>query len=166
MTKNLNPILPKIPLKIQNDPELAGFFEALTRSLYQVWYNLNGNRFPTLTSTESIDVTSTGVTELFKVPENKTLIPLFIIIRVVDFVAGSKSTQVIASFGGNSPTFDDYLNSVTYTVASNNTFLFDKATDATELDVQSSNDSFSIIIETASDATTETWTVDVFGYLV
>lgn len=167
MTKNLNPIMPKIPKKLLNDPELNSFFEALTTSLYQIWYKLNGNKFPILISTtESIDVTSAGVIELFKVPTNKAFVPLFIIIRVVEFVIGSKSTQVIASLGGNSPTFDNYLNSITYTVASNDTFLYDRVNDSIESNIQSASDSFSIIIETASDASTESWNIDLFGYLV
>ncbi len=167
MTINLNPSLPAIPQQIQNDPELLDYIEALQSSLYQVWYNLNGNKFPVLmSSTDAIDATTTGATELFKVPENKTFVPLSITIRVTAFTVGSKATQAVASFGGNSPTFDDFLNSVTYTVAAVNTFLLDKPNDATALALQATGSSFSLIIETASDATTETWGVDLFGYLV
>jgi len=55
---------------------------------------------------------------------------------------------------------------VTYTVANENSFLIDRVADATEVTIQDGGDGFSIIIETASDATTETWAVDVFGYLI
>lgn len=165
--KSLNPIIPRVPVKIQNNPELSGFFNELTTSLYQIWFKLNGNKFPALISTtEIIDVTSTGVTELFKVPQNKTFVPLFIVIRTVDFTVGSKSVQAVASFGGNDPTFDDYLDSVTYTVAGNNTFQVDKPDDVTELVIQDENISFGVNIETASNADIENWTIDLFGYLV
>lgn len=167
MNKILNPVPIRIPDKIIQDPELSDYFKQLTDSVYQQWFALNGNKMLTLISTtESIDATTTGSTELFKVPANKTFIPVFVIIRITSFTAGSKATQAVASFGGNASTYDDFLNSVTYTVATVNTFQIDSPNDATELPVQASDDSFRIIIETASDATTEEWTVDLFGYLV
>jgi len=165
--KSLNPIIPRVPIKIQNDPELSGFFNELTTSLYQIWFKLNGNKFSTLISTtELINAKLTGVTELFKVPINKTFVPLFIVIRTVDFTAGSKSVQAVASFGGNSTAFNDYLDSVTYTVTGNNTFQVDKPNDATERNIQEENISFGVNIETASNADVENWTIDLFGYLV
>ena len=88
------------------------------------------------------------------------------VIRVTAFTAGSKDTQAVASFGGNSATYDDYLNTVTYTVAAANVFLFDRVADATAVVTQAAGDSFRVIIETASNADTETWAVDLFGYLV
>lgn len=167
MTIELNPTPVKIPDRLQNDPELSNYFKELTNSVYQLWFGLNGNKVPSLISTtESIDVTTTGSTELFKVPANKSFIPLYIVIRVNSFTSGGKSTQAVASFGGNGATYDDFLNSVTYTVAAQDTFQIDRPDDATELAIQSSDDSFRIIIETASDATTEGWAVDLFGYLV
>lgn len=164
--KSLNPIIPRVPVKIQSDPELAGFFNELSTSLYQIWFKLNGNKFPALISTtELIDATSTGVTELFKVPLNKTFVPLFVVIRTVDFTVGSKSVQVVASFGGNDPAFDDYLDSITYPVTGNNTFQVDKPNDVTERNIQQENISFGMNIETASNADVENWTIDLFGYL-
>ena len=119
-----------------------------------------------VSTTTGIDATVVAQTELFVVPAGKTFIPLQVVIRVTSFTAGGKGTQVVASFGGNAATYDDYLNSVTYTVANGSYFQVDSINDATEVPVQAAGDSFRIAIETASDATTEVWAVDLFGYLV
>jgi hypothetical protein len=119
-----------------------------------------------LSTTTGIDATTTGSTELYPVPVGQTLIPVEIIIRITSFTSGSKATQAIASFGGNSATYDDFLNSQTYTVTAVDKFIPDRPSTGTELDIQAAGDSFRIIIETASDATTETWAVDLFGYLI
>lgn len=117
-------------------------------------------------TTTGIDAKTVATTELYSVPAGKTFIPMFVVIRVTSFTVGAKAVQVIASFGGNSATYDDWLNSVTYTVANQDYFLIDRPADATEVTVQAAGDSFRISIETGSDATTETWAVDLFGYLV
>jgi len=167
LTVELNPIPVKFPKAILDDPELSSYFKELTDSLYQLWFTLNGNKQPVLISTtKDIDATTTGSTELLKIPSDKDFIPLYIVIRTTSFTSGSKSTQAVASFGGNSATYDDFLNSITYTIANGEYFLIDKPADATELPVQASNSSFRVNIETASDATTETWSVDLFGYYV
>lgn len=166
MSITLNPIPLNIPEKIRKDEELSPYFEELTRSMYQLWFGLNGNKVATLISTtKDIDATATGSTELFKVVPNKTFIPLYIVIRVKEFTAGGKSTQALASFGGNASTYDDFINSQTYTVTAAGTFQTDRSSDATELVTQDDGDSFRVIIETASNATTETWDIDLFGYL-
>jgi hypothetical protein len=112
-----------------------------------------------------IDAKSVATTTLYTVPAGKTFIPDHIVIRVTAYTAGSKGVQAVASFGGNSATFDDFLNSVTYTVAAANVWIRDSVED-TATTVQAAGDVFTISIETGSDATTETWAVDVFGYLV
>lgn len=167
MTVKLNPIPQKLPKTIEKDSELRDYFYNLNKSAYQMWFALNGNKQPALISTtKDIDAKTTGATELFKIPSDKDFIPMEVIIRVTDFTAGSKSTQAVASFGGNSSTYDDFLNSRTYTVSDVNKFLIDKPSNANELNIQSSETSFNIIIETGSNATTEKWTVDLIGYMV
>lgn len=162
-----NPTPNKLPDKILNDPELFKYFDALGKSVYQMWFALTGNANPILISTTTnINAKTTTSTELFKVPDNKTFIPLYIVIRVVSFTAGTKSVQAVASFGGNSSSYNDFLNSVTYTVSASGTYLIDKPDDATQLSVQDTGDSFRIKINTGSNATTETWEVDLFGYLI
>lgn len=112
-----------------------------------------------------IDAKVVAVTSLFTVPTGKTFIPDHIVIRVTSFTSGGKGTQAVASFGGNSATYDDFLNSITYTVAAADVFIRDSVED-TAVVTQAAGDVFSISIETGSDATLETWAVDVFGYLV
>lgn len=128
--------------------------------------NLKEKAISLISTTTGIDATATGSTELYVVPAGKTLIPLMVVIRVTSFTAGSKAVQAVASFGGNAATYDDFLNSVTYTVANQDYFQKDEPADASELTVQAAADSFRVIIETASDATAEVWAVDLFGYLV
>lgn len=128
--------------------------------------SLNENSICKVATVSGIDAKTVAVTELYKIPADKTFIPMFVVIRVTAFTVGAKSVQAVASFGGNSATYDDFLNSVTYTVANNDYFQIDRPADATEVTVQAASDSFRISIETGSDATAETWAVDVFGYLV
>ena len=118
-----------------------------------------------LATVTGIDAKAVAVTSLYTVPAGKVMIPMFVVIRCTTFTVGAKGVQVIASFGGNAATYDDYLNSVTYTVAALG-FQVDRVADATEVVTQAAGDVFSISIETGSDATTETWAVDLFGYLV
>lgn len=127
---------------------------------------LNQNAVTRLATVTGINAKTVAVTTLYTVPTGKTMIPVAVVIRVTAFTAGGKSTQAVASFGGNSATFDDFINSQTYTVAAVDTFQLDHAAETTELPVQAAADVFSIAVEVGSNATTETWAVDVWGYLV
>ncbi len=128
--------------------------------------SLKENAITKLATVTGIDAKSVAITTLYTVPTGKTLIVDHVVIRVTAFTVGAKSVQAIASFGGNSATWDDYLNSVTYTVAAVNKFIKDYAAPATVFPEYVAADIFKISIETGSDATTETWAVDVFGYLI
>ena len=110
-----------------------------------------------------INAKTVATTTLYTVPATFTFIPSFVIIRVTAFTSGGKTIQAIASFGSNA-TFDDYLNSITYTVAANSVFIKDSIEDSA-LVTHAAGKVFSITIETGSNATTETWAVDLFGYL-
>src|SRR3990167_837485 len=118
-----------------------------------------------LATVTGIDAKTVASTELFYVPTGKSLIVSHVVIRCTAFTVGSKSVQAIASFGGNSATYDDYLNSVTYTIAAASVAIADSVFD-TAVPVYAAATSFKIIIETGSNDTTETWAVDLFGYLV
>jgi len=126
---------------------------------------LNEYAITKLATITGIDAKTVAVTSLYTVPAGKTFIPVFVVIRVTAFTVGAKGVQAVASFGGNSATFDDFLNTVTYTVAAVDTFIRDGVEDSA-LVTQAAGDVFSLSIETGSDATTETWAVDVFGYLL
>ncbi len=126
---------------------------------------LGENAVTKLATVTGIDAKTVAATTLYTVPAGKTLIVDHIVIRVTSFTSGGKGTQAVASFGGNSATFDDYLNTITYTIAAADVFIRDSVED-TAVVTQAAADVFSISVEVASDATTETWAVDVFGYLV
>ena len=126
---------------------------------------LNENALTRIATVTGIDAKSVATTLLYTVPAGKTFIPIIVVVRVTAFTVGSKSVQAVASFGGNSATYDDMLDSVTFTVSAADVSLFSTAVN-TEIAIQSAGDEFKISIETGSDATTETWAVDVFGYLL
>ena len=123
------------------------------------------NAITKVATVTGVDATAVAVTTLYTVPTGKTFIPDHIVIRVTGFTVGGKDTQAAASFGGNDATYDDYLNSVTYTVAAEDVFIRDSVED-TAVVTQAAADVFKISIETGSNADVETWAVDVFGYLV
>lgn len=127
---------------------------------------LRGNAVTRLATVTGIDAKTVAQTTLYTVPAGFTMIPIAVVIRVTAFTAGGKTTQAVASFGGNAATYDDFINSQTYTVAAVDTFQLDEAAETTELAVQAAADVFKIAIEVGSDATTETWSCDLLGYLV
>ena len=126
---------------------------------------LKDNAVALVATEPGIDATAVAITTLYNVPAGKTFIPDHIVIRVTSFTAGGKGTQAVASFGGNSATYDDYLNSITYTIAAADVFIRDSVEDSAVV-TQAALDLFKISIEIASDAATEVWAVDLFGHLV
>ena len=120
--------------------------------------------------TTGIDATVEDNTELYVALAGKAFIPMFVVIRVTALTAAvgedELRTWAIASFGGNSATYDDFLDGVTVRVDVVDEFLVLRPADLTRLAVQAAGGSFRISIDEASDATVEMWAVDVFGYLV
>lgn len=125
---------------------------------------LRENAVTRLATSAKIDAKSVAKTSLYVVPTGKSLIVDHINIRVADYTAGTKDTQAKASFGTGANN-DDYLKGVTYTVAAVGKVLTDNVLDAF-VPVYAAGSDFKISIETGSNATTENWIVDVFGYLV
>jgi len=119
-----------------------------------------------LATVTEIDAKTVAITTLYTVPTEKTAVIDHIVIRCTAFTVGAKNVQAVASFGGNSATWDNFLNSITYTIAAVNTHIKDRAALATVFPDYAAAATFKISIETGSNATTETWAVDVFGYLV
>ena len=126
---------------------------------------LEQNAITKVGTVTGITATTTGATLLYTVPTGKSFVPAGIAIRCTSFTSGGKSVQAVASFGGNAATYDDYLNSVTYTIAAASVVILDNVLDAA-VPVYPAGTQFELSIETASDADVETWAVDVFGYLV
>ncbi len=131
----------------------------------QVTVDMTEGAVALMSTTTGIDATVEAQTALYTVPAGKDFIPDHVKIRVTAFTDGGKGTQAVASFGGNAATYDDYLNSVTYTIAAADVFIRDSVEDIAVV-IQAAGDVFTIAIETASDATVEVWAVDVFGHLV
>lgn len=126
---------------------------------------LEVNAITLLATVENIDAKAVAITTLYTVPASRSLVVTGVVIRVTSFTAGAKAVQAVASFGGNAATYDDYLNTVTYTVAADDVVIRDTLLDSA-YPAYAAAGTFRISIETGSDATTEVWAVDVFGYLV
>ena len=126
---------------------------------------LSENAITLLATLEDVDATVVAITEIYVVPAGKTLIVDHIKIHVTSFTSGGKGVEAVASFGGNAATYDDYLNTITYTISAVDMIIRDSVED-TEYIIQAAGDSFRISIEVASDATAEVWTVYLFGHLV
>jgi len=116
--------------------------------------------------TESVHITVTGIdatavatTTLYTVPTGYTFYPTTVMIECTSWTAGQTFT---ASFGGNSATYDDFIDSQTFEFGAINTFLRDSPVNAVV--TQAAADVFSISIE---DDTTGTLviSVEVYGYL-
>jgi hypothetical protein len=120
-----------------------------------------------LAKVSGIDAKATGTTLLYTVPTGKTLVVTLIVIRIMAFTAGSKSVQAVANFGSNSAAYDNYVSGRTYTVAAQNVMAREAAGAYNAfVPTHPAAAEFKINITTGSNATTETWEVSVFGFLV
>jgi hypothetical protein len=126
---------------------------------------VTGDTVAKLATVTAIDATAEAETTLYTTPAGKTFVPDHVVIRVTAYTAGAKDQDAVASFGSNNPTYDDYLNTITYAVTAADVFLRDSVEDSWVV-THAAAQVFKLIIETASNADVETWAVDVFGYLV
>lgn len=111
-----------------------------------------------------LDATAVAITELFVTEPGKKLIVEKVVVIVSSFTSGGKAVDAIASFGGNAATYDDFLNSQTYTFTAVDMYLPRGQSDTdTEKPVYAAGASFRCSIETASDATIEEWDIYVYG---
>lgn len=131
----------------------------------QILTALEQNAVTRLAGIASLDAKSVAVTTIYEVPPGYAMVVDHVEIICTAFTVGSKSTQAVASFGGNHATYDDYLNTVTYQVAALGTHIKDSLLD-TAVPIYAAGTNFKISIETGSDASAETWSVDLFGYLI
>jgi len=118
-----------------------------------------------LITVSGINSKSTGTTGLITVPDGKTLVITHVVVRTNGFTNGSKSTQAVANFGNNSSSFDNFISAKTFTFSADKQYRMIKKDD-TLLTALDGGTSFSIKITTGSNATTENWDVDVFGYFI
>jgi hypothetical protein len=161
----INPLPNKLPSLIRDNSELNGYFESLYKSLYGIWYALNGNLNDVLISTIDISPKSVATKEIFKIPSGVSFVPLSIVVRVVDFTLGSKSTNATVSFGSNSSDYNNFIDNFNCPFVANNSFMIAKPAENAILPVQESGQSFRVNVKTASDAAIEKWKIDLFGYL-
>ena len=112
-----------------------------------------------------INAKTVATTTLYTVLTGNTLIVTSVIIRVTAFTAGGKSTQAGYDFGGNSTSFDDFTGG-NVTVDTLGDMIMVYPATSSPLVTYAAATNFSINITTGSNATTETWTIDLFGYLI
>ncbi len=125
---------------------------------------LNENAITRVATVTGIDATAVASTELFAVPSGKTFIPDHVVIRCTSYTEGAKAIDAVASVGGNSTDYDDFLTATTIEIDAADIFV--KLSDEmANKAIQAALDSVKLNIPIASDATTETWAVDLFGYL-
>lgn len=124
------------------------------------------NTIKLLATTSEISAKTTAATTIYTVPASKTLIVHSIMLRVSSFDAGAKSTQAVYNLGGNSADFNDYISGANYTVASASIVKRVQNAIGTSYPYYPATTNFSIKITTGSDATTEGWIIDLFGYLI
>jgi len=117
-----------------------------------------------LATVTGINAKTIAATTLLRVPLGKSMVVDHMVIRVTAFTAGAKATQAKAEFGGTAA-WNDCVAEAEYTVAATNV-CFRVSAPATVVPIYQAAAYFKIDITVASDATTETWAVDLFGYLL
>ena len=120
---------------------------------------------PILATVTGIDAKTVAATTLYTVPGGSTLIVDHVVIRCTAFTVGAKSVQAVASFGGNSATYDDYLNTITYTIAAADVMIRDSVEGVATV-TYAAGTVVKVSIETGSDAAIETWEVSLWGNLL
>jgi hypothetical protein len=118
-----------------------------------------------LATITGVNACLTGQTLVYTVPSAKVMIVRHVIVRVTAFTMGSKTQHAIVSFGANGLSYNDYIFSGTYTIIAAARAICDFPLDPSS-PVYAAGSNFKIAIETASNATIETWAVDLFGYLI
>lgn len=111
---------------------------------------------------DGIDATTAGSTRLLQIRPGEHIVVTQVITVCTDFTVGSKSINAVINFGQNASTYDDYINSATYSFTAANQLILDTADGIAPLLI--ANDDFRFRVETASNATEETYSVTLVGY--
>lgn len=128
--------------------------------------DLRENAVTKLATITGINAKTVAVTTLFTVPPGKTLVVVEIVTRITAWVAGAGGA-VTCSFGGNPANYNDYLVGAAQPVGAAAIAWSNWAAAKTALPMPyAAAINFSMNITTGSTATTETWAVDLFGYLI
>jgi hypothetical protein len=112
-----------------------------------------------------IDATIAADTLLYTVPGGNSFVVDHVVIRTTSMVFGSKANNAQAAFGGNSPDWNNFRGAMEINLgAVNQSWIFGGNEEARP--IYQAAEEFKILITAGSDATTEVWAVDVFGYLI
>jgi hypothetical protein len=102
---------------------------------------------------------------LYTVPTGKSLYPAFVQVTCTSFTSGGKSQDCAAGAGGNASSYNDILQSQSIAVASTGTRLM-KMRDDNTTPIYGAGAAIYFKVVVGSDATTETWRIDLIGFLV
>lgn len=120
-----------------------------------------------LATVTGINAKTIATTTLYTVPSGKSLVLTMVNIRCTAFTAGDKSTQAVCSVGCNATDYDDFVTGGDVTVAAvNKGWSIYVGQTSNVFTIYVATSVLTLNITTGSDATTETWAVDVIGYLV
>jgi hypothetical protein len=125
--------------------------------------DIPSNCYTVLSTTSGIDAKTVALTTLYTVPAGKTLVPVAIYIRVTA-LTGGKTTQAGLQVGGNSATYNDMVGSIYPTMAASG--MYTRLQSPTQGVFYAAGTVIKLSIIGGSNATTETWAVDLIGYLV
>jgi hypothetical protein len=150
------------------NPAADGYVLSSTTAGVRSWVAQSGGgggtSYAVLGSASGIDAKATGNTLIYTVPAGKSLIPAFVQIRITALTGGSGAGPV-AALGGNSTSYDDILGGQYIPTSTNNTTRIMKIRDSF-VPVYGAGSTIYLRISAGSDATTETWTVYLIGFLI
>jgi len=118
-----------------------------------------------VSSTADIDAKVVAATQLYHTVFDKDFVATNLNIRCTNLTIGSKAVQAVISAGNNSPNFNNFIPTTTITVTVAGTVRVVRPVNATEFTIQGNDTDIKLNITTGSDATTETWAADLFGYV-
>jgi len=127
--------------------------------------DLRENAVSLLAKIGGINAKAVAATPLITVPVGKTMVVTEIIIRVTAWVAGAGGAATVGF--GQSAAYTDYLAAAAQVIATGITNVWtNKAAVKTMLVGYAAGIIFGANVTVASTATTETWEISVFGFLV
>jgi hypothetical protein len=127
--------------------------------------DLKENAVTLLAKISGIDAKTVAATALFTVPVGKTAIITEIIIRVTTWVAGAGAAATVGF--GQPAAYTDYLAAAGQVIATGITNVWsNKAAVKTMLIGYAAGLVFGANVTVGSTATTETWEISVFGFLI
>lgn len=115
---------------------------------------------------EAINAKTTAATQLCKIPPHikGRLIITDIIIRTTAYTAGSKSVDAVVNVGSNPANYDNLISEATINLDYNNYFVRLQPTIGSPFLTLTGYGDVYIKVTTGSNATTETWTVELWGF--